>query len=86
MTLNNGQTVDVVLWDTCGQERFHAITKSFFRNAHGAVVVYDVTNKESFQKVENWHLELNDDEDQQEVIAVLVGNKVICIQNCLEKK
>ena len=50
----NGQLVKLQLWDTAGQERFRSISKAYFRNAVGALVVFDITNHQSFENVSSW--------------------------------
>jgi len=46
--------VKLQIWDTAGQERFRSISVSFFRGAHGILLVYDVTDKSSFRSVRDW--------------------------------
>lgn len=62
------------IWDTAGSERFRAINRSFFRNALGVIVVYDVTERATFQKVKSWLEEVEVNCDKMPVI-ILVGNK-----------
>ena len=50
----DGKVVKMQIWDTAGQERFNSITQSYYRGAHGIFVVYDITNKESFDNVGKW--------------------------------
>ena len=67
-------TVRLQLWDTAGQERFRSLIPSYIRDSHVAVVVFDITNRESFESTSKW---ISDVRAQRgnDVIIVLVGNK-----------
>lgn len=49
-----GKVIKLQIWDTAGQERFKSVTRSYFRGSIGAVICYDVTRKESFERVRVW--------------------------------
>ena len=68
--------VKLAIWDTAGQERFRTLTPSYYRGGQGVIVVYDVTNRESFTKIENWLTELETYSTNQDLVKMLVGNKV----------
>merc|ERR1711912_135464 len=53
-----GKTIKLQIWDTAGQERFRTISSTYYRGAHGIIVVYDVTNAESFNNAPRWISEI----------------------------
>eukprot|EP01125_Pyxidicula_operculata_P021098 TRINITY_DN79_c0_g1_i1.p1 TRINITY_DN79_c0_g1~~TRINITY_DN79_c0_g1_i1.p1 ORF type:complete len:201 (+),score=34.11 TRINITY_DN79_c0_g1_i1:103-705(+) len=69
-----GTKVKLQIWDTAGQERFRTITSSYYRGAHAIMVVYDVTNRESFENVTRWLQEIGQ-YTCEDVERILIGNK-----------
>lgn len=69
-----GKRVKLQIWDTAGQERFRAVTRSYYRGAAGAIIVYDISNRESFSHVQQW---LNDAQQLagEHICMMVVGNK-----------
>jgi len=74
LTLDTGQRCKIQIWDTAGQERFRTITSSYYRDAHGVIVSYDITNKNTFEGVQKW---INEAERYMNprVKIMLLGNK-----------
>jgi len=70
-----GNRVKLAIWDTAGQERFRTLTPSYYRGAQGAILVYDVSSRESFHKIEDWLTELETYSTNHDLIKMLVGNK-----------
>ncbi|KAI5181967.1 Ras-related protein Rab-11A [Nematocida sp. AWRm80] len=71
----DGKKIKAQIWDTAGQERYRAITSAYYRGAVGAIVVYDITRKESFENATHqWIKQLKDNADGKIAIS-LVGNK-----------
>lgn len=62
------------IWDTAGQEKFRSVTGAYFRNAVGAMLVYDVTCRSSFENIQKWMKELKEKADPN-IVMILVGNK-----------
>jgi Ras-related protein Rab-8A len=70
----NGQKVKLQIWDTAGQEQFRTITKAYYRGAHGIMLVFDVTNVESFNQTRQWMTSIHENVSD-DVPIVLMGNK-----------
>ncbi|XP_053142229.1 ras-related protein Rab-17 [Hemicordylus capensis] len=69
-------TIKFEIWDTAGQEKYHSVCHLYYRGANAAVLVYDITRKESLEKAKVWLRELEKEFLQDEIIIVLVGNKL----------
>lgn len=70
----DGKTIKLQIWDTAGQERFKTITSSYYKGAHGIIVVYDITDRESFSAIQNWMGEV-EKHASDNISRILVGNK-----------
>merc|ERR1711920_883243 len=70
----DGKTIKAQIWDTAGQERYRAITSAYYRGAVGALLVYDISKRVTFEDLERWLLELRDHADPN-IVIMLVGNK-----------
>lgn len=77
--IDNGKRYDLAIWDTAGQERFRSVTKAYYRDAHAAFLVFDVTDPESLQHIRDWHKSLMDNlkehSNNAKPIVILIGNK-----------
>ena len=71
----DGRQVKLQIWDTAGQESFRSITRSYYRGAAGALLVYDITRRETFSQVDRWLTEARENASQNMVI-MLIGNKL----------
>ena len=73
--LDDDREVKIQLWDTAGQERFHSITKNYYKTAHGIILIYDVTEKLTYENIKKWVTQIRE-EVSSKVTIVLVGNKI----------
>ena len=70
----NGKKVKLQIWDTAGQERFKNITASYYRGGNGVLVVYDITDRDSFENLNSWLIEIEKNANKN-VFKLLIGNK-----------
>ena len=77
VTLEDGKIVKVQLWDTAGEERFRTIAKSYYKGAHGIVLIYDVTNRKTYENIRKWMNQIKDDSSSN-ISIILVANKIDC--------
>ena len=70
----DGKKAKLQIWDTAGQERFKNIQASYYKGANGILVVYDITNKESFENLSSWLIEIEKNGNKN-VYKFLIGNK-----------
>ncbi|KAF8822100.1 Ras-related protein Rab11 [Cardiosporidium cionae] len=74
VTLEEREVIKAQIWDTAGQERYRSITSAYYRGAKGALLVYDISKRVTFENVERWLNELRHHSDEN-VVILLVGNK-----------
>ncbi|XP_007181726.2 ras-related protein Rab-26 isoform X5 [Balaenoptera acutorostrata] len=77
--------IDFRIWDTAGQERFRSVTHAYYRDAHALLLLYDVTNKASFDSIQAWLTEIQE-YAQHDVVLMLLGNKVDSAQERVVKR
>lgn len=72
----DGVNIKLAIWDTAGQERFRTLTPSYYRDAQGAILVYDVTKRNTFDKLDSWLQELEIYGTKPNMAKMVVGNKI----------
>ena len=75
LTLKNKKSIKLQIWDTAGEDRFRAITKNYYKGANGIILIYDVTNLQTYENVKNWITQIRE-EANPNVIIYLAGNKI----------
>ena len=68
--------IKILIWDTAGQERFNSITSGYLRGLHGCFIVYDVSDSNSFESLDNWIQFYKDFNKYKKRIMIILGNKV----------
>lgn len=71
-----GKRLKVAMWDTAGQERYRTLTTTYYRGAHGAILVFDVTRQDTFSNLNAWLDELSNADTGRGIVKLLIGNKV----------
>jgi Ras-related protein Rab-1A len=71
----NDKRVKLQIWDSCGQERFNALTRSYYRNTDAFIICYDISSRKSFEDAKYWIKELEKYVFDRPVIKILVGTK-----------
>lgn len=67
--------IQLMIWDTAGQERFRSLSKSFYKGAHGIILMYDISNMESFKHIKNWINDVKNNVSMEKLAVLVVGNK-----------
>ena len=71
----NDQVFKIEIWDTAGQERYKSITAAYYKGAKGALIVYDTTQKTSFEKIDKWMSEIKE-KSSKDMKLMIIGNKI----------
>ena len=71
----NGKNLKLEIWDTAGQERYRSVTKMFYKDANAAILVYDITNKNSYDQLQNYWVEQVKESSPKNIIIVIAANK-----------
>ena len=79
MILDNQRIVKVQLWDTAGQDKYRAITRNYYRGAHGIILLYDVTNEKTYDNIKKWITSIKEEISDQ-ICIVLIANKIDNVQ------
>jgi Ras-related protein Rab-11A len=70
----NGRNIKAQIWDTAGQERYKSITNAYYKGAKGALLIYDVSRRSTFENIDKWIVDLKQNSDPN-VNIILMGNK-----------
>lgn len=81
ITLSNGVTMKLHIWDTGGQERFRSMANLYYQDAAAAILTYDVTNEKTLQSLNYWIDELKNKLNQDKIVICIAGNKCDCDPN-----
>jgi Ras-related protein Rab-18 len=71
-----GKKFKVSIWDTAGQERFRTVTSSYYKDAQGTCLIFDISRRDTFLNCGRWLSELRSNANNEDMILVLAGNKI----------
>ena len=84
---DNGKTLKFEIWDTAGQERYRSLTKMFYKDANAAVLVYDITRKDSFEELQNyWSQQIKESSPPNIILAVAANKSDLINQEAVEEE
>ena len=73
--IHNGKKIQLEIWDTAGEERFRTLAKNSYQGSDGIILVYDITQKKTFNNIKHWYDNIKNNIDIDKVAIILVGNK-----------
>ena len=84
---DNGKTLKFEIWDTAGQERYRSLTKMFYKDANAAVLVYDITRKDSFEELQNyWSQQIKESSPSNIILAIAANKSDLISQEAVEEE
>ena len=86
LSIDASTGAELTVWDTCGQEKFRAMTRQYFKDAHGIILVFDVNNENSFKALSSWLNEIKNNCNNKNVSIILVGNKIDLNERVISKE
>lgn len=78
--------VSMNIWDTAGQEKYRSMTRGYLRDSHGVFLVFDLSNKKSFDSLNSWLEEINNSDINKKCVKILIGNKSDCNEKEIEEE
>ncbi|CAG9334088.1 unnamed protein product [Blepharisma stoltei] len=76
----NDKILKFNIWDTAGQEKYHSLAKMYYRDADAAIMVYDITKRDSFNGLKKWYEELKEN-GPRDIVVAIAGNKEDLVEN-----
>ena len=86
LSLDSSTGVELTVWDTCGQEKYRSMTRQYFKDSHGVILVYDVNNENSFSGLNIWLNEIKTNCNNANVSITLVANKIDLNERAISKE